>query len=269
MQAVAHLRQIEHLPACELRVRQPCQVCHAEPLGARAEQDVDAVHVDDVEGRAADGSQHGLRVERLADALVEGRQRSRLLVVEALGLEMARALDRDADLAAHRLEEAELGIVEALAGQGGHVEDSAARPVEGERNARVRHRLLESIGDRRHAGALAAVQRLPALASGEHPSAEALPEPPGAREPEVLTRDAAGGCQAQALVLLVLEEDPGGLQTEAVEQSVERAVEDGLDVLLTVEPVRDVGQHRQLPLAAHDGLLERTDTLRGGRSPGS
>ena len=54
--------------------------------------------------------EHGLGVERPADALVEGGEGAGLLVVEPLGLEVPGALDGEAELAAHRLEEAQLVV---------------------------------------------------------------------------------------------------------------------------------------------------------------
>ena len=105
----------------------PARWATRERARVGAEQDVDAVHAQDLERRAAHRREHGLGVERLADALVEGGQGAGLLVVEPLGLEVARALDGEAELAADGLEEAQLVVVEGRA--------RAARPRSGRRGS--------------------------------------------------------------------------------------------------------------------------------------
>ena len=256
VQAVAHHGEVEHLPLAQLRVGQTGQVRDVELARVRAEQDVDAVHAQDLERRPSHRGQHGLGVERLADALVEGGEGAGLLVVEPLGLEVARALDREAELAADGLEEAQLGFVEGRAGRGGHVEDAPARPVEDERHAGVRHRLLEPLGDRRHARAVGGVAGLHPVARGEDLPAEALAEAPRPGGLEVGERDSTVGGEAQLRGLLLLEEDPGGLESEALQDGLEGGVQDGLHVLLAVEALRDLGEYGELALAVLDGLLQ-------------
>ena len=156
-----------------------------------AEQDVHAVHPQDLEGGAAHRGEDGLGVERLADALVEGGEGAGLLVVEPLRLQVPRALDGDADLAAHRLEEAQLGLVEGgprrappRSGRPG-----SCRRTRGARwRARPAGRLVASpearaiIGIRGHSVVLRA---WPPWPGREDLPAEALAEPPGPGEVEV------------------------------------------------------------------------------------
>ena len=267
MQARSELGQVEHLALAQLRVGEPGQVGDGELPRVGAEQDVHAVHAQDLEGGAADRPQHRLGVERLADALVEGGEGAGLLVVEPLRLQVPGALDGDAELAAHRLEEAQLGVLERRAGSGRHVQDAAARPVERERHAGVGHGLLETGGDHRHARALGGVAGLGSVARGEDLPAEALAEAPRPREVEVRGRDAAVGGETELAVLLVLEEDPGGGEAEAAQQRVERRVEDDLDVLLAVDARRDGRENGELPLATLHGPLEVAEA-RGDRGHG-
>ena len=84
-------------------------------------------------------------------------------------------------------------------GRRGHVEDAAARAVEGERDAGVGHRLLEPVADHRHARALGGV---PGLA---RPGPRRRPAGRGTRrgrahghDREVRGRDPAVGGEAQA-----------------------------------------------------------------------
>ncbi len=109
------------------------------------------------------------------------------------------------------------------------------------------------VGMRGHSALLKAWR---ALAGLEHPAAQALAEAARLERLQVLGRDAAVGGEAKVPVLVVLEEDPGRLETETVEESVERAVEDRLDVLLTVQPCRDVRQDPELPLPTLNGVLQ-------------
>ena len=219
---------------------------------------VDAHHA---ERRLADRLEHGLRVERLADALVERRERPRLLVVEPLGLQVLSALDREAELAAHRLEERELGGVEGGAGQRRHVQHAAARALERERHAGVRGRLLQALADHRHARALERVAGLPAAARGVHLAAQAFAEALALDESEVLRRDAPVRREPQPPARLVPQQHPGRPQAEACQQPLEGRIEDLLDVLLAVVAGRQVGQDGELALAPRHGLLERFEPI--------
>jgi hypothetical protein len=67
---------------------------------------------------------------------------------------VAGTLDGHAELPAHGLQEAQLGLLEGRAGPGGHVEDASVRAAEGERHAGVRDGLLQFGGDRRYAWVL-------------------------------------------------------------------------------------------------------------------
>ena len=256
--------EVEHLPLAQLRVGEPGQVGDGELARVRAEQDVDAVHVQDLERGASHRREHGLGVERLADALVEGGERAGLLVVEPLGLEVPRALDGEAELAAHRLEEAQLRVVERRAGRAATLRTPAARPVEGERHAGVGHRLVEARGDHRHARAVDGVAGLQPVARGEDLPAEALAEAPRPRRLEVGGRDARGGRRGAAS----RPSRPRGRPRRSsrprpVKTGVEGGVEDDLDVLLAVEARRDVGEYGELALAVLHGPLQ---TCAGARS---
>jgi hypothetical protein len=131
----------------------------------------------------------------------------------------------------------------------------------------VGDRLFEGGADHRHARAVGPVEGLRAAAGLEHLAAEALAEAALADEAEVLGRDAAVGGEAQALVLLVVQEDPGRGQAEARDQLVEGRLEDGLDVLLAVQAGRDGREHGQLALAPGNRLLE-PPCLRAGAAGG-
>ena len=154
----------------------PARVGDREGARVGAEQDVDAVHVQEVERGPAHRREDGLGVERLADSLVEGGESAGLLG-ELLGLEVARTLDGEAEMAADGLEEAQLRFVERRAGQRGDVEHAAARPVEGQRHAGVGHRLLQALRDRRHARAIDRVAGHLTVARREDLTAQALTEP--------------------------------------------------------------------------------------------
>ncbi len=246
--------EIEDLSALQLRVGQTRQVGDAQSVRIRAEQDVHAIHAQDLERGAAHGLEHRLRVERLAaDALVERRQRACLLVVETLGLQVPGSLDRHADLATDRLQEAQLGLVEGAARRGRHVQDAAARAVEGERHAGVGDRRRDAGDDRRHARTVGPVEGLAGLAAVEDAAAQALADAAGPELVQVRGRDAAVRREAQALVLVVLQEDPGGVERQTVEDGVEGTVQDGLHVLLAVQAQGDVGQDRELALPTRDG----------------
>ena len=104
---------------------------HGELLRVGAQQDVDAVDAQDLARGAAHRLQDGLEVQRPADGLVDRGQGPRLLVAEALGLEVPRPLHRQADLAAEGLEEAQLGLVGGTAPGGKenrHVQRAGPRP---------------------------------------------------------------------------------------------------------------------------------------------
>ena len=122
------------------------------------------------------------------------------------------------------------------------------------------------VADHGHARALGGVPGLHALSRGEDLRAEALPEAARGHGLEVGRRHPAVGGEAQVLVLLVLEEDPGGLDREADAEAVQGGVEDGLDVILLVEAGREVREHGQLPAARLHRPLERLDALRELRS---
>jgi hypothetical protein len=184
---------------------------------------------------------------------------ARSLVVEPLRLQVPGALDGQADLAADRLEEAQLGVLERLAGPGRDVEDAAALPVEGEGHARVGDGLLEPPGDHRHPRTLGGVSSLHSVARGEDLAAEALPEAPRLCDVDVGGREPAVGGEAQPPVFLVLEEHPGGVEAETGHEGVEGRVEDDLDVLLPVEARGDVREDGELPLPTFHGSLEDAD----------
>jgi hypothetical protein len=157
-----------------------------------------------------------------------GGERAGLLVVEPFGLEVARALDLEAELAADGLEEAQLGFVEGRAGRGGHVEDAPARPVEDERHAGVRHRLFEARGDHRHARAIGGVAGLQPVARGEDLPAEALAEAPCPGGLEVGERDSTVGAR-RSVWPSRLQEHP---RRPGKPEVASRSSQDGLDVLL-------------------------------------
>ncbi len=249
MQAVAELGQVDALALAQLGMSEAGQVADHELARVGSEQDVDAVDAHDTERRLANRLEHGLRVERLADALVERRERPRLLVVQALGLQVERPLDREAELAADGLEEQQLGGVERLAGKRRHVQHSAARALEHERHASVRGRLLQSLGDHRHARALLGVARLAAVAGGVHLAAQALAEPLALDERQVLGREPPVRRQPQPASGVVPQQHPRRAQAEAVKQALERRIEDCVDVFLAVMAGGEIGEDRELALA--------------------
>ena len=94
------------------------------------------------------------------------------------------------------------------------------------------------------------------VARGEDLPAEALAEAPRPGGLEVGERDSTVGGEAQLRGLLLLEEDPGGPESEALQDGVEGGVQDGLHVLLAVKALRDLGEYGELALAVLDGPLQ-------------
>ncbi len=257
--------QVERAAGHEVRVRLPRDVAHADRLRPVADKDHRAVGANEVTSRLGHGPDDGLDVQRAADGLAHRGHRARLLVAHALGLQVAGALDGQADLMAQRFQETQLVLREELSGASGHVEHTARSLVEAQRNAGMGDGGAQALDDVRHAGTLRRVARLHAMAAPEHLGTQALPE---AFSPDLLhvaLRDAARGGEGELPLLVRAHEDPGRLEVHPLEDLVERDVEDGLDLVLAVDARGHLGEDGQLALPLEDRVAQGAHTVLVGR----
>jgi hypothetical protein len=253
--------EIERLLLAQRGVAQPREVGHRHVARVGAEQDVDAVGTHHLERRAADRGQDRLGVERAADRLVDAGERTRLLVAQALEVERVRALDREAQLVAERVEKAQLVLGELQPRTAGDVEDTAARALEAQRDAGVGEGRREALHDVGHARALAGVAGLHPVAGREHLGAQALTEAALLHLAEIALRKTALRRETQLLLALVAEEDPRRPDLEPLQDLAERQVQDLLDVAQPVRLGADGREDRQLSVTALDGRLEIPEAL--------
>ena len=259
LQARPERDEVEDLALAQLGMGEPREMGNRELPGVGAQEDLHAVGGEHLERRLADAAEDRVGVQHLSDALVQGGERPRLLVVQALGVEVPRALDREADLAPHGLEEAKLVLAEAAARTGGHVQHSPARSVEGEGDAGVGDGPLRAVDDGGHSRTLCRVARLQGMGGREDLGTEAAAEAVRLDLPQVDGRDAAVGREAELPVVVVAEEHPPGRQAEAVQDLVECDLQHSLDGVLAVDSRSHSRQDEELSLTLVDLVPESTD----------
>jgi hypothetical protein len=233
-------------------VGEPGEVGDVELARVRAEQDVDAVDLQDLERGAAHRLEDRLGVERLPDALVEGGEGAGLLVVEPLGLQVPRPSTATQSWRPTVSRKRSSASSKVAPGGAATLRTPRLAPLKARGTLAWATGLREPGPDHRHAGALGGVAGLEPVARGEDLPAQALAEPAGPGEVEVRRRDPRWAARRSFRSFSSSRKTQAASRAEAVEQGLEGRVEDRLDVLLPVKAHGDVGEDPQLPLPLPD-----------------